>query len=1238
MANQPSKYSKFLVGAASAALVASAVAPVASAADFKDTKGNTHETAINALSDAGVISGYTDGTFLPNKTLSRSDVVKLMGKWLVAEGSVVPTDYKTNPRFSDLKSTSNDELLKYAAVVKDNGVFVGTPDGKLDATGNITRENMAVVLVRAFDRVHEIDLTTYVAGQDFKKDVTDLGKAKAEARPAIEVLDFFDITNPAAPAFNPKETTTRGQFATFLYKTTKTDFSKVTSGVVGSAAVKAVNATTVEVTFKDAVDNINSLNFKIDGLTVSNAAVKQSDNKTVVLTTAVQKGGEKYTVTLNEKAIGSFNGISTVIPTSIKITTQSVQGKVGAQAILSADVGVKQAGIPVTFNVKADTNTTLNKDQVFEAVTNADGIAQFSYTQYAAGTDSVVAYPTGAPAVRSLGYVFWGVDTILTVEDVTAGATVNNGANKTYKVKYLDPKTGKPVAGKRFVVSFEENINVNVNQLSKAKVNNVEPAQLLNGNAPTGAVVITDAKGEATFTVTGENTAVTPIVFEQNLVSNTPTSTVYSYTYTNDLLQAKASKVTFGAVQADYKIVLKRDGLEEAAKGLANGREYTVVVTDKDGKVAKNETVNVGFNEVLDGEIGTQTAAQFIKEDAAENPYYAGKQITVLTNAKGEATFVIGSENNKDYATPIAWIDVNSADANEGKLDKTEPSTVGEITYFADAKLAGAALTTYNAAGDKTKSIDASQPATFKVALTNQSGKAITLASAGYNTMETSFTVYNTGANEILVAGQKVSPNRSYTVSATNAQSIDVTSVDGKSTSVRVLANGVARSTTGSVLDYNFTSSETTATFTASTEVPALYTGVVASYDSVAKTLKFDGKNPVNYTGTGYKYFGGNGATLANANDFIKELTKGGTAVVTRSVDADNVATFSIVSIAGGAGTPVDTKAVAKQTVTGTLAFNDTAYDVSDAAETAILTVKDADLNISTTNIDTTTVAVKDSANKTAEFTLTETGVNTGEFTLVLTSGQLSTFSAGTLTATYVDAKNTGGVQQTITATATLKVLAGALDSTFTQGAATVDAKVAEYTSKSIATGRTFVSGEGFSLAIDASAATPIDLDGKVGAQGVVTAINAKFPGAATLSGDKVVIKGSLATTATGKVTVTLSNVTNEILDAAKVGADSVPATKAKVVFQIASPLAVGEKIKVGTATYTVVAQDAATVGANEFKVGTSAVEQAANFVAAYNTATSTTNASVPALSDTVTIVLGADGVTVTDPAIQLTK
>ena len=218
--NQPKNYRKFVIGAASAALVASAVAPVASAAQFSDVSaGNSHAPAINALVEAGVISGYPNGTFLPNKTLTRSDVVKMMGKWLVSLDYEIPADYKTNPRFTDHTSKTNDELLKYSALVKDNGVFKGYEDGSLGATGDITRENMAIVLVRAYDAIHKIDLVTLVKETEFDKDVTDLAKAKAEARPYIDVLDYFDITNPVAPQFNPKNTTTRAQFASFLYKT-----------------------------------------------------------------------------------------------------------------------------------------------------------------------------------------------------------------------------------------------------------------------------------------------------------------------------------------------------------------------------------------------------------------------------------------------------------------------------------------------------------------------------------------------------------------------------------------------------------------------------------------------------------------------------------------------------------------------------------------------------------------------------------------------------------------------------------------------------------------------------------------------------------------------------------------------------------------------------------------------------------------------------------------------------------
>jgi len=288
MANQPSKYSKFLVGAASAALVASAVAPVASAADFSDVKGNTHEDAINSLVKAGVISGYPDGSFLPNKTLTRSDVVKMMGKLLVSLGNEVPTDYKTNPRFTDQTSKTNDELLQASALVKDHGVFNGLENGSLDAAGDITRENMAIVLVRAYDAINKTDLVAYVKEQEFKKDVTDLATAKAEARPYIDVLDFFDITNPVNPTFNPKDTTTRGQFASFLFKTTAVESpaEKVTTATKVES-VTATNLKEVVVAFDGTVDEdtaTDKANYTLkSGKAIDSVAIS-ADKKTVTLT------------------------------------------------------------------------------------------------------------------------------------------------------------------------------------------------------------------------------------------------------------------------------------------------------------------------------------------------------------------------------------------------------------------------------------------------------------------------------------------------------------------------------------------------------------------------------------------------------------------------------------------------------------------------------------------------------------------------------------------------------------------------------------------------------------------------------------------------------------------------------------------------------------------------------------------------------------------------------------------
>ncbi len=316
MANQPTKYRKFLAGAATASLVATAVVPSALAASFSDVSdNNSHKEHIDALAAKGIIGGYADGTFGPNNDLTRSHVVKMMGKWLVSLGHEVPADYKTVQRFDDISLTTKDEeLLKYSALVKDKGVFNGNA-GKLDPSSNITRENMAVVLVRAYDAVNNTDLVAHVKGQTFNKDVTDLAKAKEEARPAIDVLDFFDITNPAAPAFNPKGTVTRGQFASFLNKTINTEVA----GNVGISSLTATGAKKLEVKFASAIDTTKaSITVNKGTIAVNVDEIKFADDKkSAVITTTTNLTKGEYTVKLS--------GLSdTAITKSVTVEDQKV--------------------------------------------------------------------------------------------------------------------------------------------------------------------------------------------------------------------------------------------------------------------------------------------------------------------------------------------------------------------------------------------------------------------------------------------------------------------------------------------------------------------------------------------------------------------------------------------------------------------------------------------------------------------------------------------------------------------------------------------------------------------------------------------------------------------------------------------------------------------------------------------------------------------------------------------------
>lgn len=207
-------HTKFLASATAAVLAATAIVPTASAASFSDIKGSGHENAITILSEQGIIGGYPDGTFKPNQNLTRSDVVKLLGKYLVSLGHEVPKDYKTKMRFTDLTAKSQDELLQYAALVKDVGVFQGS-NGALMHRDQLRRDQMATVLVRAFKVINDFDYVEAMKETDYKSNISDLSRTSAEHQESIETLAYYAVTKQKT--FNPKDPTKRGQFATFLY-------------------------------------------------------------------------------------------------------------------------------------------------------------------------------------------------------------------------------------------------------------------------------------------------------------------------------------------------------------------------------------------------------------------------------------------------------------------------------------------------------------------------------------------------------------------------------------------------------------------------------------------------------------------------------------------------------------------------------------------------------------------------------------------------------------------------------------------------------------------------------------------------------------------------------------------------------------------------------------------------------------------------------------------------------------
>lgn len=921
---------KFFATTATAALVASAIVPVASAAQVNDYNSiaSYAQEAVQDLVDRGVVQGDANGNFQPRKSVSRAEAATVLSKalGLTTTDAIYFTDVKSGAWYYDAIN---------AAV--NNGVFSGKGQGKFDPNGNLTRGEAAVILVSAFNLTGKAPLAQFA----------DEKSVKEWAKESLEIAVGNGVIKGENGRVKANDAITKQDFAVMYSR------AEAAAEAVAANTVKAINNTTVEVTFADAITDIKALDFKIDGLEVKNAVVKQTDAKTAVLTTAAQVGGKEYTVTVNEESVGKFTGVAAVIPTDVKVVNRSIQGVTGKEVSVQAQVtvpeGQSKAGIPVTFYV-AGSSDGLVPAITAEALTNADGVATYTYTRYVAVDDTVTAYSTGDRSKFQTGVVHWGVATQLTIEEVTTGDTIQNGANKTYKIKYVSPTTGAAVSGKSLNIAFQENIGVTADKLvTTATVNGVNPRDI-TGTPVVAANVVTDSKGEAVFTVTGTNAKVTPVVYEANVPT---TGSVTAVGYSTTALQAKVPTVTFAAKQVENTITITGEGSKDATVGASNARKFTVDVKDKDGKVVANQVVKLSLQEQIDNVIGTSSPAYFVKFDSAGNVVSKhiptlGNPTSVVTDSNGKATFYLASDANSDYGTPVAWIDINTSNAYANNvLEQTEPNAIGETTYFWTEKLVASKLVAKNhRTGLEVSTVTANAAdgiARYEFHLTNQSGKTINNHGSYVTAINARYNINNSGAGAVAVfnnaaqaeafrtavnglgtsatAQQIIAlvPAGAKYISANNADFLDVNALSNalyvvsadftKTTNVSVTASATATNVVAPGATQTYTTlvvaEAKTVTLLSPTQVGITEVGRLKAYDTTDKTFTITTAGgidkEVSYAGDStktYKFVGANGLEY-NAEDFIALVITNNGANVTYT-NVNNVVTFKVNTYGGG--------------------------------------------------------------------------------------------------------------------------------------------------------------------------------------------------------------------------------------------------------------------------------------------------------------------------------------------------
>ncbi len=171
---------------------------------FIDMVNHWAKAEVVAMNKAGIVSGVSDNLFEPDRNITRAEFAAIIARAL-----------KLPDKEASFKDVNGEWFAPYVGACADAGIITGF-DGYFRPNDNITRQEMAVIIVNAYSYLGKAGANGGIEAFSDKADIAKWAKAAVDTASSVGL-----ISGMGDGTFAPNANATRAQAASLIYRLVK---------------------------------------------------------------------------------------------------------------------------------------------------------------------------------------------------------------------------------------------------------------------------------------------------------------------------------------------------------------------------------------------------------------------------------------------------------------------------------------------------------------------------------------------------------------------------------------------------------------------------------------------------------------------------------------------------------------------------------------------------------------------------------------------------------------------------------------------------------------------------------------------------------------------------------------------------------------------------------------------------------------------------------------------------------